>query len=176
MSGHTAGDHRGPVCQGRVLRAARHSTFYSTFGPLPTFCRCVGGFIWWAWGYGAAYQVGGGANAFIGVPGDAHGAVGWVADKESASGADFASWWFQYVFAAAAATIVSGAMAERAQLGAYIIYTTVITGLIYPVIVHWVWDSNGWASSFNPDALMGGAIDFAGARCTPARPTTARTS
>ena len=37
-----------------------------------------------------------------------------------------------------------------------------ITGLIYPVVVHWVWDGVGWASSFNPDAVMGGAIDFAG--------------
>ena len=46
--------------------------------------------------------------------------------------------------------------------GAYVIYTTVITGLIYPVVVHWVWDSTGWASSFNPDAVLGGAIDFAG--------------
>ena len=37
-----------------------------------------------------------------------------------------------------------------------------ITGLIYPVVVHWVWDSAGWASSFNPDAVLGGAVDFAG--------------
>ena len=37
-----------------------------------------------------------------------------------------------------------------------------ITGLIYPVVVHWVWDDDGWASSFNPDAVLGGAIDFGG--------------
>ena len=53
-------------------------------------------------------------------------------------------------------------MAERAQLSAYIIYTTVITGLIYPVIVHWVWDGHGWASSFNEHSYLGGVIDFAG--------------
>jgi len=124
---------------------------------------CVGAFIWWAWGYGTAYhKADGDGNPFIGLPGKAHGSVGWVLGDESASGADFVSWWFQYVFAATGATIVSGAMAERAQLGAYVIYTTVITGLIYPVVVHWVWDGVGWASSFNPDAVLGGAIDFAG--------------
>ena len=86
---------------------------------------------------------------------------------ENPTGGDFALWFFQYVFAAAAATIVSGAVAERAQLGAYLIYSTVITGLIYPVVVHWVWDGYGWASAFNgnegDDApLLGGQIDFAG--------------
>ena len=123
---------------------------------------CVGALIWWAWGYGAAYQKSGSANAFIGTPNDAHMAKGWAGENESENGADFASWWFQYVFAAAAATIVSGAMAERAQLGAYIVYTTVITGLIYPVVVHWMWDKNGWISPFNPDSFLGGAVDFAG--------------
>ena len=63
---------------------------------------------------------------------------------------------------------MSGAVAERAQLLAYLIYTTVITGLIYPVVVHWVWDANGWASAFNTNTdssdgpLLGGQIDFAG--------------
>jgi len=124
---------------------------------------CVGAVIWLLWGHGTAYQSSdSGKNPFIGTPGKAMMAHGWAGRDESPSGADWVSWWFQYVFAAAAATIVSGAMAERAQLGAYLVYTTVITGLIYPVIVHWVWDPNGWASGSNPDAFLGGVVDFAG--------------
>ena len=60
--------------------------------------RCVGAFIWWAWGYGTAYhKADGDGNPFIGLPGKAHGSVGWVLGDESASGADFVSWWFQCV-------------------------------------------------------------------------------
>ena len=121
------------------------------------------------------YETGDSPNKFIGGVSNAKGffASGWVSDadnsdtSEHATGYTFALWFFQYVFAAAAATIVSGAVAERAQLMAYLIYSSVITGLIYPVVVHWVWDTNGWASAFNTNTgdaapLMGGQIDFAG--------------
>ncbi len=90
---------------------------------------------------------------------------------EDSSGYGYAGWFFQYVFAAAAATIVSGAMAERTALGGYIIYTTVITAFIYPVVVHWGWSGDGWISAFasssaqypGPDLpFNGGVIDFAG--------------
>lgn len=61
---------------------------------------------------------------------------------------------FQTVFAATAATIVSGAMAERTRFGAYLIYNVGITALIYPVVGHWVW-GGGWLAGL-------GFIDFAG--------------
>ncbi len=61
---------------------------------------------------------------------------------------------FQTVFAATAATIVSGAMAERTRFGAYLIYSIVISVIIYPISGHWIW-GGGWLSQM-------GFVDFAG--------------
>lgn len=55
---------------------------------------------------------------------------------------------FQTVFAATAATIVSGAMAERTKYKSYIIFSIVITVLIYPISGHWVW-GNGWLANLS---------------------------
>ena len=66
----------------------------------------------------------------------------------------FAYWMFQLVFAATAATIVSGAMAERTRFPAYLIYSVFICALIYPVVGHWIW-GGGWLGER-------GMIDFAG--------------
>lgn len=63
-------------------------------------------------------------------------------------------WFFQAVFAATCATIVSGAMAERTRFSAYLYFTVLITAIIYPIIGHWVW-GGGWLSQL-------GFIDFAG--------------
>ena len=61
---------------------------------------------------------------------------------------------FQLVFAATAATIVSGAMAERTRFVAYIFYSIVITAVIYPIVGHWIW-GGGWLAEL-------GMWDFAG--------------
>ncbi len=66
----------------------------------------------------------------------------------------WASWMFQVVFAGTAATIVSGGMAERTKFTSYLIFTMVMTGLIYPIIGHWTW-GGGWLSKM-------GFFDFAG--------------
>jgi Amt family ammonium transporter len=70
-----------------------------------------------------------------------------------------AFWMFQVVFAATAATIVSGAMAERTKFTGYLIYSVVVCGLIYPIFGSWAWGSlfngSGWLEGL-------GFIDFAG--------------
>ena len=67
---------------------------------------------------------------------------------------DKASLLFQTVFAATAATIVSGAMAERTKFGSYLVFSLVITAVIYPISGHWIW-GGGWLSER-------GFHDFAG--------------
>ncbi len=78
-------------------------------------------------------------------------------DQFFLSGADsvvYRDWFFQVVFAATAATIVSGAMAERTKYSGYLLYSVVITALVYPVSGHWIWNG-GWLSEL-------GFHDFAG--------------
>lgn len=67
---------------------------------------------------------------------------------------NYADLMFQTVFAATAATIVSGAVAERTKFNAYIIFTIAITVVIYPISGHWLW-GGGWLDSI-------GFQDFAG--------------
>ncbi len=70
---------------------------------------------------------------------------------------------FQAMFVATAATIVSGAVAERLKFFSYVIITFITSGIIYPIVGHWVWSLN----FSNPDVKTGwlgklGFIDFAG--------------
>ena len=108
-----------------------------------------GAILFWLVGYSIMYGtslLGG----FIGNPFE------MFAFNDSGFGdyANFTDIMFQTVFAATAATIVSGAVAERTKFSAYLIFTVVITLVIYPISGHWKW-GGGWL-----DAL--GFQDFAG--------------
>ncbi len=69
--------------------------------------------------------------------------------------ASFAFFFFQYAFVAASVTIASGAMAERTRFGADMLYSFTVSGLIYPLVGHWIWNSEGFLATM-------GFRDFAG--------------
>ena len=95
------------------------------------------------WAFGFALMMGDTAGGFIGM-------TGWFL-----TGGDYVGWIFQMVFAATAATIVAGAMAERTKLQAYLAYSFIVSALIYPIYGHWVWSEGGWLANM-------GAQDYAG--------------
>ncbi len=66
----------------------------------------------------------------------------------------YAFWLFQAAFCGAAATIVAGGMAERMKFSAYLIYSFIISAIVYPIVGHWIW-GGGWLGSM-------GFLDFAG--------------
>jgi Amt family ammonium transporter len=80
-------------------------------------------------------------------------------------GFDYDFFIFQWAFAIAAAGITSGSKAERTQFVAYLIYSAFLTGFVYPVVSHWVWSADGWASPTRTSGSLlfgSGIIDFAG--------------
>lgn len=109
---------------------------------------CVGSLFFWLVGFGLMF--GENKTGWFGLSGFAlHAAESW----------DYSYLLFQTMFAATAATIVSGAMAERTRFSAYLVGTAVITAFIYPVFGSWAWGSyfegTGWLAEL-------GFIDFAG--------------
>ncbi|EOD36918.1 putative ammonium transporter [Emiliania huxleyi CCMP1516] len=124
---------------------------------------CFGGLVWYLIGFGFAYDKSEDGNAFIG--GSGHNFALSGADDTTGKkdyGHDAVFFFFQYCFAAAAATITSGAVAERCTLVGYCAYVFAIVGFVYPTVVHWVWDEHGFLSAFNKDAMLTGMVDFAG--------------
>ncbi|HPN94926.1 MAG: Ammonia channel precursor [bacterium ADurb.Bin236] len=109
----------------------------------------IGSLAYWAIGFGIMF--GASRGGLFGTSGF------FLSDGDPSTGDGMwkiAFWLFQVVFAATAATIVSGAMAERTKFKSYIFYCVFICALIYPVVGHWVW-GGGWLSKL-------GMIDFAG--------------
>ena len=110
---------------------------------------CIGTPVFWLLGFGIMF---GGAGAFIG------GFDPLVRGDYSAilpDGVPLPAFLiFQTVFCATAATIVSGAMAERTKFSCYCLYSLIISAVIYPISGHWIW-GGGWLSKL-------GFHDFAG--------------
>ncbi|XP_048236306.1 uncharacterized protein LOC8258661 [Ricinus communis] len=116
----------------------------------------AGGLSYYLFGY--AFAFGSPSNGFIGRH------FFGLQDFPSPS-ADYSFFLYQWAFAIAAAGITSGSIAERTQFVAYLIYSSFLTGFVYPIVSHWVWSGDGWASASKSDnnLLFGsGAIDFAG--------------
>nr|WP_321255859.1 ammonium transporter [uncultured Pseudodesulfovibrio sp.] len=115
----------------------------------------VGSVIFFLFGF--ALMFGLDAGGFIGTSGYGLTGVG-----ESDMMWTYTFWFFQSVFAATAATIVSGGMAERTKFSSYIIVSIVVTGVIYPISGHWAWGSL-WLGDDGAGWLEGlGFCDFAG--------------
>ena len=119
-----------------------------------------GSLLFWLVGFGLMF----GAGTFAGLPhwGCLDELSGVVADGLPVTGFLV----FQTVFCATASTIVSGAMAERTKFSMYLVYTVLISVLVYPVSGHWTW-GGGWLmndaeGSFMMNAFGHTAHDFAG--------------
>ena len=107
----------------------------------------LGSVVYWAVGFGLMFGVS--AGGFIGTP-------DFFVQNEYLMGdiPPYVFFIFQTMFCATAATIVSGAMAERTKFSAYCIYSVIISLVIYPISGHWSW-GGGWLSAL-------GFHDFAG--------------
>lgn len=117
---------------------------------------CGGAIGFYTLGYGFSY--GSSNNPFIGF--NDFALSGWA---ETAGGPGYIGFFFQFAFAATAATIVAGTVAERCKMAAYLCYSLFLTAFAYPVVVHSIWSSDGFLTAFRDDAFRGvGMIDFAG--------------
>jgi len=122
----------------------------------------IAGLMYYIIGYGLMYtDVGGFIGSLDWFYGPSADEIALLGGDESAAAAVVengyavtSDWFFQMVFVATTASIVSGALAERVNLWAFFIFTAVLTGFIYPVIGAWTW-GGGWLGSM-------GFTDFAG--------------
>ncbi|WP_119460580.1 ammonium transporter [Rhodospirillaceae bacterium SYSU D60014] len=113
----------------------------------------IAGILFYLTGYNLLYA---------GVDGGVIGSLGfWSADDAAALAGDFSGgyaaasdWFFQMVFVATTASIVSGALAERIRLWPFLLFTALLSGFIYPIAGSWQW-GGGWLAEL-------GFVDFAG--------------
>ena len=109
----------------------------------------LGSLIFFCFGY--ALMMGGDWHGLFGTK-------GWFMLGSYYDVGKYLSMFWMLVFCATAATIVSGAVAERLKFKAYLVYSVVVSAIVYPIYGHWVW-GGGWLSKL-PFGM--GALDFAG--------------
>ncbi|KAH9550508.1 hypothetical protein CY35_10G075600 [Sphagnum magellanicum] len=119
-----------------------------------------GGISYYLIGFAFAFGQGPHPNGFIGH-------FNWGLNDIPSDTYDYSFFLFQWAFAIAAAGITSGSIAERTQFVAYLVYSSFLTGIVYPIVSHWLWSSDGWLSASKTEGPGGllfssGAIDFAG--------------
>lgn len=112
---------------------------------------CIGTPVFWLVGFGLIF---GGTSSLVGSIGGIASEANYGASMLPDGVPFFAFLIFQTVFCATAATIVSGAMAERTKFSSYCLYSFIISLFVYPISGHWVW-GGGWLSQL-------GFHDFAG--------------
>ncbi|KAG7353419.1 ammonium transporter [Nitzschia inconspicua] len=145
-------------CAGSVRRKNVHNTLLKNFLDA---CGCAVAFF--VCGYAFAY---GGTNGVI-FPEDMN-----VPHPTTFIGTEnfllidfdnYALWMYQFAFAATCTTIVAGTLAERSQMVAYFLYSTLLSGFVFPVNAHAVWSVGGFLNANKSNRLFGsGMIDFAG--------------
>jgi Amt family ammonium transporter len=128
------------------------------------FDACIAAIMWYAVGSSLA---GGNGDDFTstGENGFA-GSGGFFRTVSTANKSAYAKagWFFGWTFAGAGCTIVSGAIAERATFLAYALYSVILTGFVYPPVVHMMWGAGKFSAWRSGPRLFGdcGVIDFAG--------------
>lgn len=131
----------------------------------------VGSIFYWILGFGIMF---GATTGVVGVI-DLFSNGDCSAASQTIPQPVFMAW--QLVFCATSATIVSGAMAERTAFKSYLIYSVVMSAVVYPISGCWIWNANGWLAQlgFHDFAggtavhLLGGSAAFAGAAVLGAR-------
>ena len=131
----------------------------------------VGSIFYWILGFGIMFDA---TTGVVGVI-DLFSNGDCSAASQTIPQPVFMAW--QLVFCATSATIVSGAMAERTAFKSYLIYSAVMSAVVYPISGCWIWNANGWLAQlgFHDFAggtavhLLGGSAAFAGAAVLGAR-------
>jgi Amt family ammonium transporter len=111
------------------------------------FCMASMGFF--IFGYAIMFGAG---NGFMGLR-------GWALIGANSSGhlPLYAEWFFHAVFCGAAATIVAGGISERMKFKAYLMYSFIISAIVYPLVGHWIW-GGGWLSKLSFTDFAGSTV------------------